>query len=114
MKEMSTTTLRLHRAVQEAALRLARATDAEAVLLFGSRARGEDRPDSDWDLCIILPDDVEAGRFNAVSLWPLTEADGESIQIYPIRRSIFEEKRHDVNAVSHDIYEDGIILCGAL
>lgn len=113
MKEMSKTTLRLHLGVQVAALRLAHATRAEAVLLFGGRARGEERPDSDWDLCVILPDDVEPGRFNSVSLWPLAEADGESIQVYPIRRSVFEEKRHDVNAVSHDIYQDGIILCGA-
>jgi predicted nucleotidyltransferase len=25
------------------------------VILFGSRARGEERPDSDWDLLILIP-----------------------------------------------------------
>jgi uncharacterized protein len=114
MKELSKTEVRLHPAVNEAALRLAHATRAEAVLLFGSRARGDERPDSDWDLCVVLPDDVEPGMFNAVSLWPLAAADGESIQIYPIRRSVFEQKRHEINAVSHDIYEDGVILYGSL
>lgn len=28
------------------------------VHLFGSRARGDDRRDSDYDLCILLPDDM--------------------------------------------------------
>ena len=114
MKELSKTEVRLHPAVNEAALRLAQATRAEAVLLFGSRARGDERPDSDWDLCVVLPDDVEPGRFNAVTLWPIAAAEGESVQVYPIRRSVFEERRHDVTAVSHDIYQDGIILFGAL
>ncbi len=27
--------------------------DAEALLLFGSRARGTARPDSDWDVAVI-------------------------------------------------------------
>ena len=43
-------------AVEEAARRLARATEAESIILFGSRARGDWRDDSDWDLCVILPD----------------------------------------------------------
>ncbi len=32
------------------------------VLLFGSRARGDAAPDSDYDLIVIVPDDVERGR----------------------------------------------------
>ena len=32
---------------------------AETVYLFGSRARGDHREDSDWDLALILPDDAE-------------------------------------------------------
>jgi uncharacterized protein len=28
------------------------------VWLFGSRARGDARPDSDWDLLVVVPDDT--------------------------------------------------------
>jgi len=63
--------LQLDPAVEIAAARLAEATDAEEVLLFGSRARGDHDDSSDWDLCVILPDDVEWGRFTPISLWPL-------------------------------------------
>jgi predicted nucleotidyltransferase len=29
--------------------------DVERIILFGSRARGDARPDSDWDFLIIMP-----------------------------------------------------------
>ncbi|WP_210261208.1 nucleotidyltransferase domain-containing protein [Enterovirga aerilata] len=31
----------------------------EEVLLFGSRAKGTARQDSDWDVLVVLPDDAE-------------------------------------------------------
>lgn len=39
-------------------------SDAEAIILFGSRARRDHRPDSDWDILVMLNDgaDVPAHR----------------------------------------------------
>jgi predicted nucleotidyltransferase len=34
---------------------VARRHGLEAILLFGSRARGDARPGSDWDLCVSAP-----------------------------------------------------------
>ncbi len=31
--------------------------EIRAVLLFGSRARGDARPDSDWDICVVVDGD---------------------------------------------------------
>ncbi len=31
------------------------------ILLFGSRARGDHRPDSDWDVAVLLKDATAAG-----------------------------------------------------
>lgn len=42
--------------VEEAGRRLAAAAPDADVILFGSRARGEARPDSDLDLLVIEPD----------------------------------------------------------
>ena len=36
--------------------RLVFALRADAIWLFGSRARGDARPDSDFDLLVVLPD----------------------------------------------------------
>lgn len=95
-------------AVEIAAARLAEATNAEEVLLFGSRARGDHDEGSDWDLCVILPDDVEWGRFTPISLWPLVSDLGISIQVVPIRRSVFEKKKKGVSNLSYDIARDGV------
>lgn len=112
MKSISDAGVEIHPAVDGAVRRLAEATKAEAIVLFGSRARGDARPESDWDLCIVLPDDIEPGKFNPGSLWSLCLAGDEAVQVYPIRRSVFEEKRHERNSVSHDVYQDGVILYG--
>jgi predicted nucleotidyltransferase len=73
--------LRIDPAVEIAAVRLAEATDAEAIILFGSRARGDNDDESDWDLCVILPDNVEWGRFTPITLWSLVSDLGISIQV---------------------------------
>lgn len=104
----------IDRTVERAAERLAEVTHAEAVILFGSRARGDHGPESDWDLCVILPDDVRPQQFTAASLWREVAAFGIPIQVYPVRRSVFIEKSSDVNSVSHDVLKDGLSLIGDL
>lgn len=42
--------------IEEAGRRLSAAAPDADVILFGSRARGESRPDSDLDLLVIKPD----------------------------------------------------------
>jgi predicted nucleotidyltransferase len=97
-------------ALRIAAARLAEATRAEAVLLFGSRARGEAGPDSDWDLCVLLPDDIEPGSVTPLTLWPLVADLPLAIQVLPIRRSVFEAKRQDPNSLSREVARDGVVL----
>lgn len=44
------------------------------VTLFGSRARGDERPDSDWDLHILIPgkDRMSASQMMDIA-WPFDE-----------------------------------------
>ena len=46
----------------EVTRRLAEAFRPEEIYLFGSRVRGEDHPDSDYDLMVIVPDDAPCSR----------------------------------------------------
>lgn len=49
----------------EVVRRLVEAIDPDRIILFGSRARGDARPDSDLDLLIVKPSDEPAHRRDA-------------------------------------------------
>ena len=48
--------------VEEIVERIRRVVDPERIILFGSRARGTARPESDYDLLIIAPSDQPRWR----------------------------------------------------
>lgn len=54
--------------IDEAGRRLAAAAPGAKVILFGSRARGEERPDSDLDLLVIEPAEVLKRRAESARL----------------------------------------------
>lgn len=54
--------------IEEAGRRLAVAAPGAKVILFGSRARGEARSDSDLDLLVIEPDEVQKRRAESARL----------------------------------------------
>jgi len=91
-----------------AALRTALGDRLVAVVLFGSRARGEAREDSDWDVLVIaeaLPDDpLERGRFLRQFL-PIRCRLGVSF----LARTPQEFEAH-VSSLYLDIAVDGQIL----
>lgn len=49
--------------------RLAKAYLPERIYLFGSKARGESRPDSDYDILVVVPDDAPPNVAGAG--WPI-------------------------------------------
>lgn len=54
--------------IEEAGKRLAKAAPGARVILFGSRARDEARPDSDLDLLVIEPGEVTKRRAESARL----------------------------------------------
>jgi uncharacterized protein len=81
----------------------------ERVVLFGSRARGEAQPDSDYDVAVFLRG--MADRFAEMNrLADLTtrilEETGEFIQAMPYRAGSYDER----TPLMHEIRADGIDL----
>jgi predicted nucleotidyltransferase len=48
------------RQLNELVRRLVEAYKPQQIYLFGSKARGDEGPDSDYDLVLIVPDDAPA------------------------------------------------------
>jgi HEPN domain-containing protein len=77
----------------------------QQVILFGSRARGEAGPDSDWDLLVIVDDGAEPGRFGTRGVrWP------GDVNIITCPRSHFEARRDVVGSMANMADEDGITV----
>ena len=58
--------------------------DAE-IRLFGSRARNDARPDSDWDVIVIVDDDhISTSLFSSIGNPLYDYADDNGIEINPI------------------------------
>ena len=68
------------------------------VWLFGSRATGRSRPDSDWDLLAVVPDDSEWEVVgDPVLMWQIARDSGVSSTLLAARQSDLEEIWHQVN-----------------
>jgi predicted nucleotidyltransferase len=78
------------------------------VVAFGSWARGQNGPDSDVDLAVILDDksDVEAAQFLRGKLTDIAMP----MDILSVQLERFERFRHSVNSVHYDIDHEGVVL----
>ncbi len=88
--------------------RLVERMQPEEILLFGSYARGESTPDSDYDLLVILPDDASAERRSLGFAHAAKRGLGIAADIVPCRRSVFAAKKGVAGTLSHVAAAEGI------
>jgi predicted nucleotidyltransferase len=77
---------------------------------FGSRARGDERRWSDWDLFVVVPDEVPESDFNPLVAWKLQRDSGVRADVIPCRVSEFREDRGTVNTICYEVATDGVLL----
>lgn len=95
----------LTRVVQEAV------RDVEAVIVFGSVARGDAHADSDIDLVVLAPEEW-GGR---VDLQPqVQEGLGNGCDVLHLTRKHFEPAPEDREPVVAEVLRDGIALVGSM
>lgn len=82
----------------------------EQIWLFGSRARGDAGPSSDWDLLVVVPDDLPPGEFDPEVGWRLQRASGVSADVIVCRASDFDEDRSTPNTLAFDAAREGVLL----
>jgi predicted nucleotidyltransferase len=90
----------------------ARSVDAEAeVILFGSRARGDAREDSDWDILILIPGAVTLTAEQAFrhKLFEIELEYGQAISTFVYSRADWAGK-HRVTPLYRNITKEGITI----
>lgn len=96
---------------------LARIVDVlhpEQVWLFGSRARGEAREDSDWDLMAILPDGAPEQDLDLASVWSrLRDLRLERVELFTMTRSEFDAWKHALGTLAEVVASTGVVVHGA-
>ena len=93
--------------------RLVEAYQPEAVYLFGSRARGQADPDSDFDLLVVVPAGASEERRRPQLGVRVLRGVGVSVDAVVMTRPEFERRRNIVNSLPHAALHEGRLLYGA-
>lgn len=94
--------------------------DARCVILFGSRARGDHRPDSDIDLAIVAAEtELEAQQrhdLRELARAAAVSAAGQSfkhIDVIVWTEAEYRAKKRSINHVAGRAWREGVVLYGA-
>src|SRR3990172_9942876 len=90
--------------------RLSDAYQPQRIFLFGSVARGEAGPDSDYDLLIVVPDDVPPDRQDSDLAYRALRGTGIAADVIVWKRSAFERRKHVVTLLPATVLREGRLL----
>lgn len=92
--------------------RIVPALSPQAVYLFGSRARGDARRDSDFDLLVVVSDDTPRDKIRLTSTYRLTRGTGVAADVIACRRRWFERTRTQVGTLGYKALHEGRLVYG--
>ena len=99
--------------VAEAVERLVEALLPERIYLFGSRARGEVREDSDYDLMVVVPRSDQPRYQRAQHAYRVLWGSGIPLDILVWTRDEFERQASVVASLPATILREGRLLYAA-
>lgn len=81
------------------------------VILYGSRARGDERDDSDWDILILTdyPVDLQIERKFRNKLYDLELETGESFSVFAYSKDDWQTRQR-ITPFYHNVSREGILL----
>jgi predicted nucleotidyltransferase len=90
--------------------RLVKAFQPERIYLFGSKARSDAGPDSDYDLMIVVPDDVPAERRRSRRAYQALRGTRAAADILVWTREAFDSRLHLPSSLPATIVREGKLL----
>lgn len=83
---------------------------ATEVWLFGSRARGDHRTDSDYDILAVVPDDAPEDIDSPTVTYTLRRRARANADLMTARHTDFAQARSVPNTISYTVDREGIRL----
>ena len=90
--------------------RLIEAYQPERIYLFGSKARGDSGPDSDFDLMVVVPDEAPPVRKRSRLAYEVLRGTGTAADVLVWTRSAFESRLHLVASLPATVIREGKLL----
>ena len=82
----------------------------ERIYLFGSKARGDEGPNSDYDLMVIMPDDASPERRRNREIYEHLWSTGAAADIVVWTNSLFERRKHLAASLPATVLREGRLL----
>lgn len=81
------------------------------IILYGSRARGDERIDSDWDILILTEYNVDLEREREFrnKLYDLELETGEAFSVFVYSKSDWQQKQR-ISPFYHNVIQEGVRL----
>ena len=99
--------------LREVVQRLVSAYLPERIYLFGSKARGQSGPDSDYDLMVLVPDDAPPNRRRSHLAYESLWGTGVAADVLVWTKGAFEKRLHLKASLPSAITDEGRLLYAA-
>ena len=99
--------------VREIVRRLVEAYQPERIYLFGSIARGDAGPDSDYDLLLVVPDEAALERRSSRLAYKVLRGTGTAVDVLVSTRSRFDARARVKASLPATVLREGRLLHAA-
>jgi predicted nucleotidyltransferase len=90
--------------------RIVERMDPLAIWLFGGRALGRARADSDYDLLAVMPDGTSEDVLDPVKAWAVTRGLGVPVDLVPCTLSVFDEEKNEIDTLARAAFLHGKLI----
>jgi len=84
--------------------------DLRQVIRIASRARGDAREDSDYDLLVVLDDEVPDELLSARRRYEGSRGLAVSADFIPCREGVPKERARAIGSFAHTVLNEGIVV----
>lgn len=93
--------------------RLVAAYQPERIYLFGSKARGDEGPDSDYDLLVVVPDGAPPERKRSTLAYKVLWGTRAAADVLVCSRGYFDARLHLKASLPGTVLREGRLLHAA-